>query len=58
MKTCAVIDLITNEQINTIVANIDDTPPDNCRLVELLEGHYWDSIKNEMLISENIQNAN
>jgi hypothetical protein len=58
MKIYAVIDLVTNEQINTIVASSEDIPPDNCRLVELLERHYWDSIKNEMLFLEGTQNAN
>lgn len=38
---CAVIDNVTNEQINTIVADLSDLPPDGCRLVEIPDGSYW-----------------
>jgi hypothetical protein len=41
MATCAVIDLATNEQVNLIVADPSELPPDGCRLVELPEGFYW-----------------
>lgn len=39
---CAVIDNATGEQVNTIVADPSDLPPDGCRLVEIPEGFYWD----------------
>jgi len=38
---CAVIDNTTNEQVNLIVADISDLPPDGCRLVEMPEGFMW-----------------
>ena len=41
MTICAVIDNLTNKQINTIVAEITDVPPDGCRLVEIPDGFYW-----------------
>jgi hypothetical protein len=43
MAICAVIDLTTNQQINTIVAEVTDLPPDNCKLVEMVPGCMWDS---------------
>ena len=39
---CAVIDRATGAQINTIVADSSDPPPDGCRLVEIPDGYYWD----------------
>lgn len=38
---CAVIDKITGEQVNLIVADLSDLPPDGCYLVEIPEGFYW-----------------
>lgn len=49
MTTCVVIDINTNEQVNTIVAEPTDLPPLNCRLVELPEGHYWSSQANQTI---------
>jgi len=42
---CAVIENITNKQINMIVAEPTDVPPDGCRLVEIPEGYYWNGVK-------------
>jgi hypothetical protein len=42
MSICAVIDLNTNQQINTIMASPTDLPPDGCKLVEIPEGYFWD----------------
>lgn len=39
---CAVIDCATGVQVNLIVADSSDPPPDGCRLVEIPEGYYWD----------------
>lgn len=41
MTICAVIDNLTNEQINIIVAEMTDIPPEGCRLVEIPDGFYW-----------------
>ena len=38
---CAVIDNTTGEQVNLIVADVTDLPPDGCHLVEIPEGFYW-----------------
>lgn len=38
---CAVIDNITGEQVNLIVADSADPPPDGCYLVEIPDGFYW-----------------
>ena len=40
MTVCAVIDS-NNQQINLIVAEPTDTPPDGCTLVEVPIGMYW-----------------
>lgn len=42
MAICAVIDLTTNQQINTIIAEPTDLAPDGCQLVEIPDGYYWD----------------
>lgn len=42
MTICAVIDLVTNQQVNFIVAEPTDQPPKGCSLVEIPEGFYWD----------------
>jgi len=42
MTVCAVIALDTNECVNMIVAEPTDLPPENCRLVEIPDGYYWD----------------
>ena len=42
MPNCAVIDNATNEQVNWVVADVTDPPPDGCHLVEIPEGFYWD----------------
>lgn len=42
MTICAVIDLQTNQQVNLIIAEKTDLPPDGCRLVEIPDGFYWD----------------
>jgi hypothetical protein len=41
MAICAVIDN-NNILINTIVAETTDLPPNNCRLVLMPDGYYWD----------------
>lgn len=41
MPRCAVIDCVTGEQVNLIVADPSDPPPDGFFLVEICEGHYW-----------------
>lgn len=38
---CAVIDCVTNTQINLIVADLNDPPPDGCYLVEIPDGYFW-----------------
>lgn len=43
MAVCVVVDLITNEVINTILADPTDTPPVGCQLIEVPEGYYWDN---------------
>lgn len=42
---CLVINNETNEQINSIVADSNDPPPDGCRLVELISDMYWDGVQ-------------
>ena len=37
----AVIDLETGEQVNLIVADPSDPPPNGCELVELPAGFLW-----------------
>lgn len=44
MATCGVIDIQTNQLVNTIVAEPTDTPYDNTYLVEILDGYYWDNL--------------
>ena len=41
MTVCAVIDSLTKEQVNAIVAESTDTPPEGCFLVEQLPGCKW-----------------
>jgi hypothetical protein len=41
MTICAVIDNTTNQQVNIIVAEVTDLPPEGYRLVEIPEGFYW-----------------
>jgi hypothetical protein len=41
MTICAVIDNKTNQQVNLIVAEVTDLPPEGCRLVEIPDGFYW-----------------
>jgi hypothetical protein len=38
---CLVINNTTNQVINAIVAELTDTPPAGCRLIELVQGMYW-----------------
>ena len=42
MAICAVIEINTNQLVNTIVAEPTDPPPDGCKLVEIQPGFYWD----------------
>lgn len=42
MATCGVIDIQTNQLINTIIAEPTDAPYDNTYLVEIPDGFYWD----------------
>lgn len=42
---CLVINNETNEQVNLIVADISDVPPNGCRLIELIDGMYWDGMQ-------------
>lgn len=49
MAICAVIDLATNQQINTIIAEVTDLPPDNCKLVEVIPGLVWDSVTSQFV---------
>jgi hypothetical protein len=43
MAVCIVVDLTTNEVVNTILANPTDIPPVGCKLVEVPEGYYWEN---------------
>lgn len=58
MPICAVIDLNTNEQINTIVADVTDLAPDNCKLVEIPEGYYWDVAQTMVVPVIEVNNGN
>ena len=42
MAICAVIDLETNELVNTIVAEPTIEAPLGCKLVKIPENYYWD----------------
>lgn len=42
MAVMAVIDRNSNEQVNLIVAEPGDVPPDGCYLVEIPPGYRWD----------------
>jgi hypothetical protein len=42
MTICVVIDNQTNQLVNTIVAEPSDLAPEGCRLIEVLDGYYWD----------------
>lgn len=42
MATCGVIDIQTNQLLNTIVAEPTDAPYDNTYLVEIPDGYFWD----------------
>jgi hypothetical protein len=44
MTICAVIDLQTNQQVNLIIAEKIDFPPDGCKLVEIPDGFYWNGL--------------
>ena len=57
MAICAVIDLNTNQQINTIIAEVTDLPPENCKLVEIPEGYYWDETQ-ASIIPDVVNNGN
>lgn len=39
---CLVINNTTNKVVNAIIADLTDTPPEGCRLIELVVGTYWD----------------
>jgi len=41
MARCAVIDLQTNQRVNTIIAEVTDLAPNGYKLVEILPGYYW-----------------
>lgn len=57
MTICAVIDLTTNELVNTIVAEPTIEPPINCRLVEIPSGYRWDGTQ-VSLIPEGVDDGN
>jgi hypothetical protein len=47
MTTCAVIDS-NNIVVNLIVAELTDTPPEGCTLVEIPQcniGYIWDGVR-------------
>lgn len=41
MATCVVYDAATNKPLNIIVAELTDTPPENCYLGELPPNTIW-----------------
>ena len=49
MVRCAVIDLETNTQVNFIIAEVTDTPPIGCKLVEIPDGDYWNQYVGKLL---------
>ena len=58
MAVYGVINIITDELVNTIVANAGDIPPDGCKLIEIPDGYCWDAdLKDIKPIPERI-NAN
>ena len=48
MAICAVIDLDTNQLINTIIAEVTDLPPNNTKLIEIPTGYYWNEDTKEV----------
>jgi len=42
MTICAVINNLTNELVNIIIAEVTIEPPIGCYLVEIPDGYYWD----------------
>jgi hypothetical protein len=54
MAICAVIDNVTNKLVNTIVAEVTDLPPENCRLLEIPEGMFWDESTADFIAPEPI----
>ena len=53
---CAVIDLLTKQQINWIVADpAEDLPPDGCMLVEVPNGYYWNGVA---VVPQEVTNVN
>lgn len=45
MAICAVIDLETNQLVNTIVAEPTIEAPLGCKLVEIPDNCYWDGMQ-------------
>ena len=44
MATCGVIDIQTNQLLNTIVAEPTDASYENTYLVEIPDGYFWDEL--------------
>ena len=53
MATCGVIDIQTNQLLNTIVAEPTDAPYDNTYLVEIPDGYFWD--KATATVTKNVE---
>lgn len=57
MAVMAVIDNNSNEQVNLIVAEPGDSPPDGCYLVEIPPGYVWDPQTGSAVLIEGAGNA-
>jgi hypothetical protein len=51
MTICAVINLETNQLVNTIVANESDLAPEGCKLVEIPNGYFWDESTGQLTMN-------
>ncbi len=51
MAICAVINLETNQIINTIVANESDLAQDGCKLFEIPDGYFLDESTGQLTMN-------
>lgn len=51
MAICAVINLETNQIINTIVANESDLAQDGCKLLEIPDGYFLDESTGQLTMN-------
>ena len=58
MTICAVIDLSLDRQVNTIVAEETDVPPEGCKLIAIPEGYVFINNRLELIPIEEPTDGN